>query len=47
MLMELGQGETTMGPNGVEVIERVGLNAYEFAVPWYMLRLIFIARKSS
>jgi hypothetical protein len=47
MLMEVGQGVTTTGPNGVEVIERVGLNAYEFAIPWYMLRLIFMAHKSS
>ncbi len=47
MLVELGQGEATTGPNGVDVIQRVDLHAYEFAVPWYMLRLIFIARKSS
>lgn len=46
MLVELGQGQATPGPNRVHVIQRVGFNTYDFAVPWSMLRLIFIARKS-
>jgi len=43
MLVEPGQGQATTGPNRVDVIQRVGLNAYEFVVPWYKLRLIFFA----
>jgi hypothetical protein len=47
MLVGLGQGQATTDPDGLNAVQRVALDAHEFAVSWYMLRLIFIARKSS